>query len=152
MLNRGESRNDFVHTPEAAGRTASDRVPEPTAVLAAQLGRSVVVKGELSGSEDLTIDGRVEGVINLAEHALTIGPNATIAAEINAKTVTIFGSVVGNVIVTGTLHLRHGGSLEGDVVCGAIVVQDRANFCGRVDMPERRAAETDQELTRSAVA
>jgi cytoskeletal protein CcmA (bactofilin family) len=119
--------------------------------IAAQLGRSVVVKGELTGSEDLTVEGSVEGVINLGEHALTIGPNATIVAEITARTVTIFGSVVGNVTVRETLHLRHGGSLEGDVVCGAIAIQDRAIFCGSVEMA-RRAAQAGPELSRSAVA
>lgn len=153
MLNRGESRTDFAHRPEpATGRTAAERSPEPPMIAAPQLGRSVVVKGELTGSEDLTVDGRVEGVIDLGEHALTIGPNATIIAEVSARTVTIFGSVVGNVTVRETLHLRHGGSLEGDVVCGSMLIQDRAHFCGTVEMPERRRAETDRERSRSAVA
>lgn len=132
MVNQGESELRMVGT--------------------GQLGRSVVVKGELTGSEDLLVDGRVEGVIDLGEHALTIGPNATISAEISARTVTIFGSVTGNVTVLETLHLRHGGSLEGAVVCGAIVIQDRAHFCGTVEMPERRPAEADGDLPRSAVA
>jgi cytoskeletal protein CcmA (bactofilin family) len=137
MSNQAESRADVVPRPEPG---------------TGQLGRSVVVKGELTGSEDLMVDGRVEGVINLGEHALTVGPNATISAAISARTVTIFGSVVGNVTVRETLHLRHGASLEGEVVCGSIVIQDRAHFCGKVAMPKRRRAEADGELARSAVA
>ncbi len=152
MLNRGETRKDFTPTPGTTGGSSPERGADAPAIAAAQLGRSVLVKGELTGSEDLTVDGRVEGLIDLGEHALTIGPNATIAAEITARTVTIFGSVVGNVTVRETLHLRHGGSLEGNVVCGAIVVQDRAHLCGTVDMPQRRRSESDNDLTRSAVA
>ena len=121
-------------------------------IATAQLGRSVLVKGELTGSEDITIDGRVEGVIDLGEHALTIGTNATISAEISARTVTIFGSVVGNVKVRETLHLRHGASFEGDIVCGSIVIQDTAHFCGSVEMPKRRRAKSGTEVSRSAVA
>jgi cytoskeletal protein CcmA (bactofilin family) len=144
MLNQAESRTDFAHKSEpATGRTAAERSSESSAIGVAQLGRSVLVKGELTGSEDLTIDGRVEGVINLGEHALTIGPNATITAEISARTVTIFGKVVGTVTVRETLHLRHGGSLEGDVNCRSIVIQDTAHFCGSVAMPERRRAKKD---------
>jgi cytoskeletal protein CcmA (bactofilin family) len=138
MLNQAESRTDSAPKFEPA--------------TAGQLGRSVVVKGQLTGSEDLTVDGRVEGVIDLGEHALTIGPNATIEAEIRARTVTIFGSVHGNVTVLETLHLRHGASLEGAVVCGSIVIQDRAHFSGTVEMPDRRQAGTGGELPRSAVA
>jgi cytoskeletal protein CcmA (bactofilin family) len=106
-------------------------------VVTANLGRSVFVKGELTGSQDLTVDGRVEGLIDLRDHELTIGPNAAVHAEIIAKTITVFGSVVGNVTARETLHLRHGGSLEGDVVCASITIQDRAHFCGSVDMGKR---------------
>jgi cytoskeletal protein CcmA (bactofilin family) len=153
MSNRGESRTDIANKPAAAtDRTEAERSPESPLIAAAQLGRSVLVKGELTGSEDLTVDGRVEGVIDLGEHALTIGPNATITAKISARTVTIFGSVTGNVTVRETLHLRHGGSLEGDIVCGSMVIQDRAHFCGSVEMPDRRKAAADGELSRSSAA
>jgi cytoskeletal protein CcmA (bactofilin family) len=152
MLDREESRTDFAPKPEPTGRTAAQRSPQAPTIAAAQLGRSVLVKGELTGSEDLTLDGRVEGVIDLGDHALTIGPNSAITAEIRARVVTIFGSVVGTVTVGETLHLRHGGSLEGDVVCRSIVIQDTAHFCGTVEMPERRRTKSHDELSRSAVA
>lgn len=144
MWKRDESHDPVDHagTPVEMSEPAEPQaLPSPTP--ASSLGRSVVVKGELTGSQDLTIDGQVEGRIDLHDHELTIGPNASIHAEIVAKTVTIFGSVVGNVTVGGTLHLRHGGSLEGDAVCACIAIQDRAHFCGTVEMTRRRQYASD---------
>jgi cytoskeletal protein CcmA (bactofilin family) len=102
----------------------------------AALGRSVAVKGELTGSEDLTVDGRVDGSIDLSQHALTIGPNAVIHARIVAKTVTVFGSVVGN-IKAHELIVRKGASVQGDLTCTRLGIQDGAHFCGKVDMAHR---------------
>jgi cytoskeletal protein CcmA (bactofilin family) len=104
----------------------------------AQLGRSVLVKGELTGSEDLTVDGRVEGRIDLPDHTLTIGPNAQVRADIVAKVVTVFGSVVGGVTARDKVEIRQGGSLEGHLACGRITIQDGAQFRGKVDMPPRQ--------------
>ncbi len=106
-------------------------------VQVAQLGRSVLVKGELTGSEDLTVDGRVEGRIDLPDHTLTIGPNAQIRADIVAKVVTVFGSVVGGVTASDKVEIRQGGSLEGHLACGRITIQDGAQFRGKVDMPRQ---------------
>ncbi|HEX7140483.1 MAG TPA: polymer-forming cytoskeletal protein [Vicinamibacterales bacterium] len=112
------------------------RSPGPAKTLAANLGRSVAVNGELTGSEDLTVDGRVEGSIDLPHHALTIGPNGTIQARIVAKNVTVFGSVVGNITARDTT-IRKGASVQGDLVCARLAIQDGAHFSGKVDMATR---------------
>ena len=99
---------------------------------AATLGRSVCVKGEIVGSEDLTIDGQVEGKIDLPEHMLTIGPNATILADIVAKSLTVFGSVIGTITAREKVDLRKSGSIEGTVTCGRIAVQEGASLSGKL--------------------
>jgi len=107
--------------------------------LAANLGRSVTVNGALTGSEDLTVDGRVEGSIDLPDHALTIGPNATIHARIAADVVTVFGSVVGDIAARDTI-IRIGASVQGNLVCARLALQDGAHFCGQVRMVTRGQA------------
>ncbi len=79
------------------------------------------------------VDGRVEGSIDLPDHALTIGPNASIHARIAANVVTVFGSVVGNITARDTI-IRVGASVQGDLVCARLALQDGAHFCGRVKM------------------
>ena len=105
----------------------------------AALGRSVFIKGTVSGSEDLTVDGRVEGRIDLPEHALVIGPNATINAGIVAKSVRIFGKVTGTITAHDSLDIRTGASVEGEVTCARISIQDGAGFSGKVAMGPRRS-------------
>ena len=79
------------------------------------IGKSVVIKGELNGSEDLTIEGHVEGTIQLKEHVLTIGPNGRIKAQVFAKSVVILGEVTGNVTASEKVDLRDNGSVDGTV-------------------------------------
>jgi cytoskeletal protein CcmA (bactofilin family) len=105
---------------------------------AATLGRSVCVKGEIVGSEDLTIDGQVEGKIDLPEHMLTIGPNATILADIVAKSLTVFGSVIGTITAKDKLDLRKSGSVEGTITCGRIAVQEGAHLSGKLTTKGQR--------------
>ena len=115
---------------------AVTREPQsPVVREAAKLGSSVFVRGELAGSEDVTVDGRVEGRIDLPDHALTIGPNANIQADIVAKVVTVFGAVVGGVTAREKVDIRLGGSLKGHVVCACIAMQEGAHLSGRVQMP-----------------
>ena len=106
----------------------------------ATVGNSVLIKGDVSGSEDLTIDGRVEGRIDLPNHSLTIGPNATIQANINAKTATLFGKVVGTVNVTDKLDIRKTASVEGTVTCGRMSVQEGAHLSGKVQTGQRKSS------------
>jgi len=106
----------------------------------ANFGRSISVKGEVSGSEDLTIDGQVEGRIDLPEHVLTVGPNATIVADITVRAATIFGTVIGSITARKKIEVRNAGSVEGQVTCTLLVVQEGAILNGKVDAKGERAA------------
>jgi len=102
----------------------------------ARIGKSIVICGEVKGGEDLTVDGRVEGTITLAENRLTIGPNASVAADLSAKDVLIMGHVQGNVVATGRVELRAGCSVEGDIRALRLAVEDNAVFRGKVDLTQ----------------
>ena len=106
---------------------------------AAAVGISVSIKGEISGSEDLTIDGQVEGRIDLPEHTLTIGPNATVVADITAKSVTIFGSVIGSITAREKADIRKAASIEGGLTCGRLSVQEGARIPGTIETKTRPA-------------
>lgn len=98
------------------------------------IGKSVVIKGDLHGSEDLTIEGQVEGTIELKENVLTIGPNARIKAQVFAKTVIILGNVQGNVSASEKVDIRDGASVTGDVASPRVAIAEGAQFQGSVDM------------------
>jgi cytoskeletal protein CcmA (bactofilin family) len=98
------------------------------------IGKSVVIKGELNGSEDLTIEGHVEGKIELRDHVLTIGPNGKIKAELFAKAVVVLGEVKGNVTATEKVDIRENGSVEGDITAPRVAIAEGAHFRGSVDM------------------
>ena len=100
----------------------------------ATIGRSVVIKGEITGAEPLFIDGRVEGTITLTDNRVTVGRNGTVAANINAKEVVIMGKVNGNVECTDRLDIRGEGTLIGDVVTKRISVEDGAVMSGSVQV------------------
>ena len=100
------------------------------------LGKSVIIKGELSGSEDLTLCGQMEGSITLPAHTLTIGPGADIKAEISAKTVVIMGAVTGNVTAGDKLEIHATGSVTGDIVSPRLVIVDGGRLHGTVKMPQ----------------
>ena len=110
------------------------------------IGQSVYIKGELSGNEDLTIEGKVDGKITLKDHHLTIGANGRIMAEIHAKTVLVVGEVVGNVIADDKVEVASNGSMKGDIVAPRVVLADGARFKGTVDM-ERKGAPTQPSAT-----
>jgi cytoskeletal protein CcmA (bactofilin family) len=99
------------------------------------LGTSMSIKGELSGSEDLTLYGHMEGSIRLPDHTLTIGPNADIRAEISAKALVIMGTVTGNVTAAEKVDIRATGSLIGDLVSPRLAIADGGSVRGRVQKP-----------------
>jgi cytoskeletal protein CcmA (bactofilin family) len=98
----------------------------------ARIGKTIVIKGEVKGSEDLMLDGHVEGTVTLADNRLTVGPTATIAADLTAKDVLIMGRVQGNVVATGRVELRAGCNLEGDIRASRLAIEDNAVFFGKV--------------------
>lgn len=98
------------------------------------IGKSVVIKGELSASEDLTIEGQVDGKIELKQNVLTIGTNGKITAQIFAKIVIVQGEVHGNITATEKVDIRESGSVDGDVVSPRVAISDGAHFRGSIDM------------------
>ena len=98
------------------------------------IGKSVIIKGELSGSEDLTIEGHVEGRIDLKGNVLTIGPNGKIKAEVFAKAVVVLGEVTGNVTASEKVDIRDNGSVDGDIASPRVAIAEGAHFRGSVDM------------------
>ena len=127
----------------------------------AHIGKSVIIRGELSGSEDLFLDGEVEGSIELKGHALTIGPNGKIRANVNAQEVVIHGRVDGNIRGADRVELKKSAVLAGDIVTHRIMIEDGAFFKGAVDIqkpdakPEPKAEakpESKPEPRREAVA
>lgn len=102
----------------------------------ARIGKSIVICGEVKGSEDLIVDGHVEGTVNLSENRLTVGPNASVAADLCAKDVLILGKVQGNVVASGRVELRAGCNLEGDIRALRLAVEDNAVFRGKVDLTQ----------------
>ena len=114
------------------------------------IGKSVVIKGELNGSEDLTIEGHVEGKIELRDHVLTIGPNGKIKAQVFAKSVIVLGEVHGNVTATEKVDIRDNGSVEGDLVSPRIAIAEGAHFKGAVDM-QRKGSAPQQQQSKPAV-
>src|SRR5258706_2028183 len=116
--------------------------PNPSKEEVINIGRSVFIKGELTGDEDLTIEGRVEGKIELKDHNLVIGPNGKINAEINAKNVTIIGSVVGNINASDIIEIKTSGTVMGDIKAPRISIADGAHFKGSVDMQKTNDKKT----------
>jgi len=107
------------------------------------IGKSVVIKGELNGSEDLTVEGYVEGRIELKDHVLTIGPNGKIKAQVVAKSVIILGEVNGNITASEKVEIREGGSVDGDLIAPRVAIAEGAHFRGSVDM-QRKGAQAGQ--------
>src|SRR4030095_11239289 len=145
-------RDEAVRPPQSTGPgPAPAAAPEPAPAAArpdvsrqverdmVNIGKSVIIKGELSGSEDLTIEGAVEGKIELRQNILTIGPNAKIKAQIFAKAVVIQGEVHGNVTATEKVDIRDAGSVDGDLSAPRAASADGAHFRGSIDMQSKTA-------------
>ena len=121
-------------TPPALPATAQRPQDAPRA---APIGKSVTIKGDLIGSEDLTIDGRVEGRIELKGHSLLIGPNAKVQATVIAKVVTVMGALVGT-ITAEKVDIRKGASVEGDIDSQKVAMADGAHLSGRIDTSAKK--------------
>jgi len=119
---------------------AAPRPPEPVrsepsrSSEVATIGKSVVVKGELSGSEDLIVDGEVEGSITLRGQSLTVGPNGRVRANIEARNVIVHGRVDGDIHATDRVDLRKSATLSGDISTARISIEDGAFFKGGIDI------------------
>ena len=100
------------------------------------LGKSVVIKGELSGSEDLTLHGHMEGKISLPDHTLTVGAQAEVKADIAAKAVVVVGAVTGKVSAKDRIEIRSTGTVTGDIVSPRLIIAEGGNLRGKVEMPQ----------------
>ncbi len=119
----------------------------------ANIGKSVLIKGELSGSEDLFLDGEVEGSIDLGDHNLTIGPHGRVRANVKARDVVIHGKVDGNVHGTERVELKRSAVLAGDIATQRIVIEDGAFFKGSIDIKkEAKPVSTVKETPKAFAA
>ncbi|MDP9268256.1 MAG: polymer-forming cytoskeletal protein [Acidobacteriota bacterium] len=149
-------------TPASAPRNAALNPTEQ-----ATIGKSLVIKGEVSGSESLYIDGRVEGAINLAGNRVTVGRNGVVNANVVAREIVVIGKVKGNLNASDRVDIRNEGSLTGDVIAQRISIEDGAFFKGGIDiqkpgsrangksdekMPTTTATSTSTSPTASATA
>ncbi len=127
------SANESAPAPRPVTTTTSDQ---------ATIGKSLVIKGEVTGSESLYIDGRVEGSINLSGNRVTIGRNGVVAANISAREIVVLGKVRGNLTASDRVDIRSDGSLTGDVVAARISIEDGAFFKGGIDIRKAGTAGT----------
>ena len=118
----------------ASDTTPAQRPASTTTADQATIGKSLVIKGEVTGSESLYIDGRVEGSINLSGNRVTVGRNGVVAANINAREIVVLGKVRGNLTASDRVDIRSDGSLTGDVIAARISIEDGAYFKGGIDI------------------
>lgn len=104
------------------------------------IGKSVTIKGELSGSEDLFLDGSFEGTVMLSDSRLTVGPNAKVKAELHVRDLIVFGIVDGNVHASGRIELRQSAVVNGDIFASRLSVEESASIRGRVELTGRTPA------------
>jgi cytoskeletal protein CcmA (bactofilin family) len=146
-----------MSTPPAPAMSSEPAAPRPVSTTTttadqATIGKSLVIKGEVTGSESLYIDGRVEGSINLAGNRVTVGRNGVVAANINAREIVVLGKVRGNLTASDRVDIRSDGSLTGDVVAARISIEDGAFFKGGIDIRKGAQPGGQKEEAKSASA
>ena len=149
-----EPERPTMSTPTAPAASDTAAAPRPVTTTTtsdqATIGKSLVIKGEVTGSESLYIDGRVEGSINLSGNRVTVGRNGVVAANINAREIVVLGKVRGNLTASDRVDIRSDGSLTGDVVAARISIEDGAFFKGGIDI--RKAGGKPEEVKSAAAA
>jgi len=118
----------------------------------ARIGKSVVVKGDLTGSEDLYVDGQVEGSIDLQGNSLTVGPNGQIRANVSAKTVIVQGKLEGNINATERVDFRKSAIAVGDVITQRVAIEEGAYFKGKVDIGKAETPRSEFKTDRDTVS
>ncbi len=115
------------------------------------IGRSIILKGELSANEDLLIEGQFEGSVNLQDHCLTIGSNGKVKAEISARQVIVLGSVNGNINAREKIEVRKTGNVIGDLTSASIAIEEGAYFKGSIDILREGRQEEQSPITAPTV-
>jgi cytoskeletal protein CcmA (bactofilin family) len=118
----------------------------------AWLGSSLQVKGEITGTEDLLIDGTVEGQIHLDERKLTVGPASKVTADIDARDVVVYGTVKGNVRAKGRVEIKKDGSIVGNLTTAQIMIEDGADFKGSIEIDRSSAEQAQKNVASHAAA
>jgi cytoskeletal protein CcmA (bactofilin family) len=169
MWNRRKEEEHHTPKPAAAPPTQSELAKEgiPMSTLPgrttsephleshrgqAVLGKSVIVKGQIFSREDLTIDGEVEGTVELQEHRLTVGPNGKVMASVKAREIVVLGTIHGNVETTDKIDIRKEAKLVGDIKTARIVIEDGAYFKGNIDIIRAEAPRPVTTITPKAQA
>ena len=129
--------------PETIRRDSPSTISSPGQAL---IGRSIILKGELSANEDLLIEGQFDGTVNLQEHCLTIGTNGKVKAQINARQVIILGSVTGNINAKEKIDVRKSGSVIGDLVSASVAIEEGAYFKGSIDITRNGESEKPRAM------
>jgi cytoskeletal protein CcmA (bactofilin family) len=138
-----------ANTPEPSTNAPRPTTPTPAASAAAQseprrtgeratIGPSIIIKGDLSGDEDLVIEGRVEGKVDLKQHNVTVGRSGRVKADIVGKVVTVEGEVDGNVFAQEQAILRQAGAIRGNITAPRVMLEDGSRFKGSIDMESSR--------------
>jgi cytoskeletal protein CcmA (bactofilin family) len=129
------------------------RASAPSTGEQATIGKGLVIKGEITGSESLYVDGKVDGSINLPGNRVTVGRNGQVAASISAREIVVLGKVRGNITATDRVDIRAEGALTGDVAAARISIEDGAFFKGGIDIKKAEAkAESKPEPKAAAAA
>jgi cytoskeletal protein CcmA (bactofilin family) len=155
MWNRNRKEEDFTPKPVGAAPPAPSELAKegiPMSTLpsrspelhheggrSAVLGKSVILKGQIISREDLTIDGEVEGTVELKEHRLTIGPNGKVKANVKARELVVIGTIQGDVEITDKIDIRREAKLVGDIKTARVVIEDGAYFKGNIDIVRQEA-------------
>src|SRR6202051_1149137 len=154
----GEPERPAMPPPTSSAVSEAPTVSRPvtstttTTADQATIGKSLVIKGEVTGSESLYIDGRVEGSINLSGNRVTVGRNGVVAANINAREIVVLGKVRGNLTASDRVDIRSDGSLTGDVIAARISIEDGAFFKGGIDIRKAGQKANGEEVKTSATA
>lgn len=148
IVKEGTSMSSLSSRP--FGQDAQPSEPTQSRGGHAVLGKSVIVKGQIFSREDLTIDGEVEGTVELQEHRLTIGPNGKVSAAIKAREICVIGTVNGNVEASDKIDIRKDAKLVGDIRTARIVIEDGAYFKGNIDIARQGAPAAKPQAAAAA--
>ena len=158
MWNKSQSEVPGTSTPSSSSPSQENRVPgvpssSPSVVRStapavrnlAVLGSTLTIKGEISGDEDLQIDGKVEGPVSLRNHRLTVGRGAQLSSEINAREVVVYGRAVGNIRVRDRVEIKKDGEVIGDITTARISIEDGAYFKGRIEIERAKSSSREEQ-------
>ena len=130
---------------------AAMRSTVPAARSVACLGSTFTIKGEISGEEDLQIDGKVEGPVSLRNHRLTVGRGAQLNSEINAREVVVYGKAVGNIRVRDRVEIKKDGEVIGDITTARLSIEDGAYFKGSIEIERSKSPSREEQADRVEV-